>query len=273
MMMKNRTESSIVVKDLKVGYDANIIIPSLNIEIPKGKVTMIIGSNGCGKSTFLKTIARILKPQKGEILISGTSIKSQAPREIAKKMAVLPQSPTAPSGLLVKELVSYGRFPYLSPMGGLKEHDIKVVEWAMKATGVYELRERPMEALSGGQRQRVWIAMALAQETEILVLDEPTTYLDMAHQLEILQLLKNLNQQHHTTIVMVLHELNNACKFADHIIGMKKGKVVFEGKPMDVITEENLQELYGIKASLTSSKDQSYPICMDFELLEGNNHE
>lgn len=267
---KNNMESSIVVKDLQVGYDSNIIIPSLNIEIPKGKVTMLIGSNGCGKSTFLKTIARILKPSKGEITICGESIKSQASKEIAKKMAVLPQSPTAPSGLLVKELVSYGRFPYLSPMGGLKEHDIQVVDWAMKATGVYELRERPMEALSGGQRQRVWIAMALAQETEILVLDEPTTYLDMAHQLEILQLLIELNQQHNTTIVMVLHELNNACKFADHIIGMKNGNVVFAGKTNEVITEENLKELYGIRATLTRSKDQSYPICTDFELVEEN---
>ncbi|MDD5937217.1 MAG: ABC transporter ATP-binding protein, partial [Clostridiales bacterium] len=170
-------ESSIDVKELKVAYDQNVIIPSLNLSIPKGKITMIIGSNGCGKSTFLKTVARILKPSGGEIKINGASIKEQAPREIAKKMAVLPQSPQAPAGLLVKELVGYGRFPYLSPMGGLKEHDMEVIDWAMKSTGVYELRDRRVENLSGGQRQRVWIAMALAQETEILVLDEPTTYL------------------------------------------------------------------------------------------------
>lgn len=263
-------ESSIDVKELKVAYDQNVIIPSLNLSIPKGKITMIIGSNGCGKSTFLKTVARILKPSGGEIKINGASIKEQAPREIAKKMAVLPQSPQAPAGLLVKELVGYGRFPYLSPMGGLKEHDMEVIDWAMKSTGVYELRDRRVENLSGGQRQRVWIAMALAQETEILVLDEPTTYLDMAHQLEILQLLKKLNRDNQTTIVMVLHELNNACKFADHIIGLKKGSLVFEGTPKDVITKENLRKLYQIEATLKMSEDNSYPICMDFELVQGN---
>ncbi|MDD5934638.1 MAG: ABC transporter ATP-binding protein, partial [Clostridiales bacterium] len=140
----------------------------------------------------------------------------------------------------------------------------------MKSTGVYELRDRRVENLSGGQRQRVWIAMALAQETEILVLDEPTTYLDMAHQLEILQLLKKLNRDNQTTIVMVLHELNNACKFADHIIGLKKGSLVFEGTPKDVITKENLRKLYQIEATLKMSEDNSYPICMDFELVQGN---
>lgn len=261
-------KSSIEVKDLKVAYDQNIIIPSLNLAIPKGKITMIIGSNGCGKSTLLKAIARMLKPSSGEILLNGSMIKEQASREIAKKMAVLPQSPTAPAGLLVKELVGYGRFPYLSPMGGLKKHDFEIIDWAMKSTGVYDLRERHVESLSGGQRQRVWIAMALAQETEILVLDEPTTYLDMAHQLEILQLLKKLNRENNTTIVMVLHELNNACKFADHIIGLKQGNLVFEGAPKDVIIEENLKELYQIQAILKMNEDNTYPICVDFELVQ-----
>ncbi len=261
-------KSSIEVKNLKMAYDQNVIIPSLSLSIPKGKITMIIGANGCGKSTFLKAIARILKPASGEIRMNGALIKEQAPREIAKKMAVLPQSPTAPAGLLVKELVGYGRFPYLSPMGGLKEHDLEIIDWAMKSTGIYDLRERHVDSLSGGQRQRVWIAMALAQETEILLLDEPTTYLDMAHQLEILHLLKKLNREHNTTIVMVLHELNNACKFADHIIGLKEGNLVFEGKPKDVIIKENLEKLYHIQATLKMSEDNTYPICVDFELIQ-----
>ncbi len=203
---------AIKVSQLDVAYDDKYIIKNMNLEIPKGKITMIIGSNGCGKSTLLKSIARIIMPKKGDILLNGVALKEQAPKEIAKKMAVLPQSPSVPSGLLVKELVSYGRFPYQSAMGGLKQKDIELINWAMEVTGISDFANRPVDRLSGGQRQRAWIAMALAQDTEILVLDEPTTYLDMAHQLEILLLLKKLNQEANRTIVMVLHELNNATK-------------------------------------------------------------
>ena len=257
---------AIEVKDLDVAYEQKYIIKNMNLEIPKGKITMIIGSNGCGKSTLLKTIARIITPKKGEIKLDGVSLKAQAPKEIAKKMAVLPQSPIVPSGLLVKELVSYGRFPYQSAMGGLKEKDIEMVNWAMKVTGIAEFSERSVDSLSGGQRQRAWIAMALAQETEILVLDEPTTYLDMAHQLEILMLLQKLNKEENRTIVMVLHELNNATKFADYLIGVKEGEVVFRGKPLDGITNENLYTLYGIDAKLQLDETGQYPICVDFSI-------
>ena len=257
---------AIEVKDLDVAYEQKYIIKNMNLEIPKGKITMIIGSNGCGKSTLLKTIARIITPKKGEIKLDGVSLKAQAPKEIAKKMAVLPQSPIVTSGLLVKELVSYGRFPYQSAMGGLKEKDIEMVNWAMKVTGIAEFSERSVDSLSGGQRQRAWIAMALAQETEILVLDEPTTYLDMAHQLEILMLLRKLNKEENRTIVMVLHELNNATKFADYLIGVKEGEVVFRGKPLDVITNENLYTLYGIDAKLQLDETGQYPICVDFSI-------
>ncbi|WP_310603182.1 ABC transporter ATP-binding protein [Anaerosporobacter sp.] len=257
---------AIEVKDLDVAYEKKYIIEKMNLEIPMGKITMIIGSNGCGKSTLLKTIARILIPRKGEIKLNGLSIKQQAPKEVAKKMAVLPQSPTVPSGLLVKELVSYGRFPYQSALGGLKQEDIDMVNWAMEVTGISEFANRAVDSLSGGQRQRAWIAMALAQETEILVLDEPTTYLDMAHQLEILLLLQKLNREQNRTIVMVLHELNNATKFADYIIGMKEGNVVFKGKPLDVITSENLNTLYGIDAKLQVDETGRYPICVDFNV-------
>lgn len=257
---------AIEVKDLDVAYEQKYIIKNMNLEIPKGKITMIIGSNGCGKSTLLKTIARIITPKKGEIKLDGVSLKAQAPKEIAKKMAVLPQSPIVPSGLLVKELVSYGRFPYQSAMGGLKEKDIEMVNWAMKVTGIAEFSERSVDSLSDGQRQRAWIAMALAQETEILVLDEPTTYLDMAHQLEILMLLQKLNKEENRTIVMVLHELNNATKFADYLIGVKEGEVVFRGKPLDVITNENLYTLYGIDAKLQLDETGQYPICVDFSI-------
>lgn len=257
---------AIEVKDLDVAYEQKYIIKNMNLEIPMGKITMIIGSNGCGKSTLLKTIARILTPKKGEIKLNGVSIKEQAPKEIAKKMAVLPQSPIVPSGLLVKELVAYGRFPYQSAMGGLKQEDIDKVNWAMEVTGVAAFADRSVDSLSGGQRQRAWIAMALAQETEILVLDEPTTYLDMAHQLEILLLLQKLNKEEKRTIVMVLHELNNATKFADYLVGVKEGQVVFQGKPLDVITNENLFTLYGIDAKLQVDETNQYPICVDFNI-------
>ena len=238
----------------------------LSLDVLKGESVGILGRNGSGKSTLLKTIARIITPKKGEIKLDGVSLKAQAPKEIAKKMAVLPQSPIVPSGLLVKELVSYGRFPYQSAMGGLKEKDIEMVNWAMKVTGIAEFSERSVDSLSGGQRQRAWIAMALAQETEILVLDEPTTYLDMAHQLEILMLLQKLNKEENRTIVMVLHELNNATKFADYLIGVKEGEVVFRGKPLDVITNENLYTLYGIDAKLQLDETGQYPICVDFSI-------
>ena len=259
---------AIEVSQLQVAYEHKLIIENMNLKIPMGKITMIIGANGCGKSTLLKTIARIISPKKGEIKLNGINIQKQAPREIAKKMAVLPQSPIVPSGLLVKELVSYGRFPYQNAMGGMKQEDVEKVNWAMEVTGVLEFANRSVDSLSGGQRQRAWIAMALAQETEILVLDEPTTYLDMAHQLEILELLQTLNKQQNRTIVMVLHELNNATKFADYIIGVKEGQIVFEGKPLEVITKENLFELYGIEATLQLDAAKQYPICVDLNLAK-----
>ncbi|HAU88440.1 MAG TPA: ABC transporter ATP-binding protein [Lachnospiraceae bacterium] len=268
-----KTDNNIEVNDLCVAYDDRIIIEDLNLSIPKGKITMIIGANGCGKSTFLKTVARILPAKRGNIKINGTNIKKHASKELAKQMAVLPQSPKVPNGLLVKELVSYGRFPYQTPMGGLKEEDIQMIQWALRATQMEEFADRPIEALSGGQRQRAWISMALAQGTDILLLDEPTTYLDMSHQLEILMLLKKLNEENGTTIVIVLHELNNATKFADHLIGFKAGNVVFGGNPIDVVTKENLKELYGIDATLQLDETGSYPICVDFELLNEVGHE
>lgn len=266
--MISQQQYDIEVKNLQIAYDNHIIIPKLDLKVPKGKISIIIGSNGCGKSTLLKTIARILKPKDGEVLLCGADLKKHASKEIAKHMAVLPQGPSMPSGLLVKELVSYGRFPYQSPMGGLKEHDLEMIHWAMKVTGIENLKERAVESLSGGQRQRVWIAMALAQETDILILDEPTTFLDMSHQLEILQLLKNLNKEKNKTIVMVLHELNITTKFADYIFGMKGGKIIFEGEPKKVITRDNLRALYDIEAKLQMDESNSYPICMDFELAK-----
>lgn len=259
---------AICVSNLSFAYDKKMILEDLSVDIPKGKITIIIGPNGCGKSTLLKNIARIHRPKSGKVSLLDRDIKNMTNKEIARNMAVLPQSPSTPSGLLVRELVSFGRYPYQKPLGGLTKEDTEIVNWAMEKTGVLELANCQVDMLSGGQRQRVWIAMAIAQQSPVLLLDEPTTYLDIAHQLEVLELLKDLNNEKGYSIVIVLHELNLACRYAQHIIGMKAGKVVFEGNPNDVITEEHLKELYGIDVKLGYNEEYGYPICVDYQLNE-----
>ncbi len=257
----------ITTKNLNISYGNLDIVKDLNLSIPKGKITTIIGSNGCGKSTILKTIARIIQPKSGDIYINNKNIKNQSPKDIAKVMASLPQSPQAPGGLTVEELISYGRFPHQKGFGKMKKEDRDIVTWALKSTGIQDFRHRPMDALSGGQRQRAWIAMALAQQTEILLLDEPTTYLDLAHQLEILKLLEELNRKQGTTIVMVIHELNNASRFADHMIGVKKGKVICEGSPYQVMTKENLKHLFNIDAEIVNDPRNQKPVCLTYDMV------
>ena len=260
---------AISVKNLSVAYEENIIIDNMNLTIPKGKISIIIGANGCGKSTLLKSIARVIKAKSGEIYINEKNIKSQKEKYIATQVAFLPQGPVCPSGITVKELVAFGRFPHQKIIGGLNTHDKEIIDWAIEETGLKEFAHREVENLSGGQRQRAWIAMTLAQETEIIMLDEPTTYLDMSYQLEVLQVLEKLNKEKNITIVMVLHELNNACRFASNIIGLKKGKIICEGTPMEAITKENLREIYGIDGKLQLSENKNYPICIDCELIRG----
>ena len=255
------TINAIEVKGLWAAYEDRMIIEEMNLKIPKGDITIIIGANGCGKSTLLKVISRILPAKRGEVRIDGMDIRKEKAEHIAKKVAVLPQTPTCPDAITVRELVSYGRFPYRKVIRGMSRHDIEQVDWALEKTGLTEISGRLVTELSGGQRQRAWIAMTLAQETEMILLDEPTTYLDMAYQLELLE---RMNREKQLTIVMVLHDLNEACRFADHIIGLKNGKVVCEGKPADVITRENIREIYGIDAKLVMS-DGGYPICMEFD--------
>ncbi|WP_289294277.1 ABC transporter ATP-binding protein [Romboutsia ilealis] len=259
--------SCISTKNLNISYGNLDIVKDLNLDIPKGKITTIIGSNGCGKSTILKTIARIIQAKSGDIFVNNINIKEQSPKDLAKVMAVLPQSPQAPSGLTVEELIAYGRFPHQKGFGKMRKEDEDIVTWALQSTGIEEFRERPIEALSGGQRQRAWIAMAIAQQTEILILDEPTTYLDLAHQLEILKLLEELNKKQGTTIVMVIHELNNAARFADHMIGVKKGKVVCEGTAHEVMTKENLKELFNIDAEIVEDPRNNKPVCLTYDML------
>jgi iron complex transport system ATP-binding protein len=238
--------------ELSIGYGEALIVKNLSIEIPDKKITTIIGPNGCGKSTLLKAITRIISHQSGNILLDGNDISKVNTKLLAKQMAILPQTPESASGLTVGELVSYGRFPYQKGFGRLTKKDYEVIDWALEVTGTIDFKFRPVDALSGGQRQRVWIAMALAQETEIIFLDEPTTYLDMAHQLEVLELLQKLNYEQERTIVMVLHDLNQAARFADHIIALKDGEIVKAGNCDEVISHKVLKKVFNIALVLSN---------------------
>lgn len=247
-----------------------MIVEDLNIEIPQGQITALVGANGSGKSTILKTMARIMQPKGGSVLLDGKSIHKQSTREVAKQLAILPQNPTAPEGLTVTELVSYGRFPYQKGFGSLKAEDRKMVEWAIGVTGMQDFHDRPIDQLSGGQRQRAWIAMALAQDTDILFLDEPTTFLDMAHQLEVLQLLEQLNANAARTIVMVVHDLNHAARYAHHMIAIKKGKAQAVGSPVEVMKPEMLRDVFGIEADIVTDPRTGVPLCLPYALAGHN---
>lgn len=233
-------------QDLTLAYDSVSIVDELSLELPTGEVTIIVGANGCGKSTLLRGLARLLKPAGGQVLLDGSDIHTRPAREVAKMLGLLPQTPTAPDGISVRELVGRGRYPHQGWFKRWNSEDEAAVERAMALTSTLELAERPVDELSGGQRQRVWIAMALAQETELLLLDEPTTYLDVAHQLEVLDVISELNRTRGTTVVIVLHDLNLAARYADHLVALKEGKIVAAGHPAAVVTEEMVKNVFGM---------------------------
>lgn len=259
--------NSISTKQLDIAYDEALIVKALDMNIPHGRITSIIGPNGCGKSTVLKAVGRILKPKSGLVYLSGEDIKKLSTKDIAKKMAILPQTPTAPSGLTVSELVAYGRFPHQKGFGKLTPEDKKIVRWALSVTQLIEFEHREVDTLSGGQRQRVWIAMALAQQTDLILLDEPTTYLDLAHQLEVLELLYDLNRSQSVTIVMVLHDLNLAARFSDYMIAIRDGHIIRHGSPNEVMTPEVLKEAFLIDASVVHEPRTGRPVCLTYDLL------
>jgi iron complex transport system ATP-binding protein len=235
---------------LVAGYDKKIIVNNIDIIIPKNKISVIIGANACGKSTLLKTMARLIKPVSGEVILDGKQISEIAPKQLARKLGLLPQSPVVPEGITVSDLVSRGRFPYQSFLKGMGKKDYEAVKEALDIMGITELANRSVDELSGGQRQRVWIAMALAQQTDILLLDEPTTYLDITYQVEILDLLTDLNQKRGTTIVMVLHDINLSARYADYIFAVKKGELISQGTPFEVITEEQMNQVFELDCAV-----------------------
>ena len=231
-------------EDLTTGYGRQVISEALNCSFEAGTITSIIGPNGCGKSTLLKTLARILPAEKGKVFIKNQELQHFSSKEVAQELAILSQTPENTIDLSVFDLVSFGRYPYQSGWKSVTTEDQEYIQWALELTGLTELARESVAILSGGQRQRVWIAMALVQDTDILILDEPTTYLDPAHQLEILNVLKRINQEHQKTIVMTIHDINLASRFSDRVIAMKEGKIINEGTPQEVITVTGLADVF-----------------------------
>ena len=245
---------------LTLGYDKKIVAENLTVAIPDGELTVIIGPNACGKSTLLRTLSRLVSPLKGQVLLDGNAIAHYATKEVARRLGLLPQSSNAPAGISVSELVARGRYPHQSLFGRWRQEDETAVQQAMQATGVADLAQQQVDTLSGGQRQRVWIAMVLAQQTPLLLLDEPTTWLDIAHQIELLELMQDLNQQYGRTLVVVLHDLNQACRYASHLIAMRDGKIIAEGKPAEIVTPELIEAIYGLRCIIINDPVAGTPM-------------
>ncbi|NEB39233.1 ABC transporter ATP-binding protein [Streptomyces sp. SID14515] len=239
----------LAARGITVGYGGRPVIDELDVSIPPGVVTTIIGPNGCGKSTLLRTLTRLLKPAGGTVVLDGEDIGRLRTRDVAKKLGLLPQAPVAPEGLTVADLVARGRHPHQSWLRQWSSDDADVVRRALAMTGVADLAERPVDSLSGGQRQRVWISMTLAQGTDLLLLDEPTTYLDLAHAIDVLDLVDDLHESG-CTVVMVLHDLNLATRYSDNLVVMRAGAILAQGHPRDVITAELLYEAFGLQAKV-----------------------
>ncbi|MFC5001170.1 ABC transporter ATP-binding protein [Dactylosporangium cerinum] len=231
---------------MTLGYDGRTVVSDLTVPIPDRSFTVIVGPNACGKSTLLRALARTLRPRAGAVLLDGRDISTRPTREVARTLGLLSQSAVAPAGITVADLVAHGRYPHHGPLGRWTAADGQAVHDAMLATGVADLAARPVDELSGGQRQRVWIAAALAQDTPLLLLDEPTTYLDVTHQVEVLELCARLHRDRDRTLVAVLHELNLAARYATHLVAMRDGRVVAAGPPADVMTEPIVEAVFGL---------------------------
>jgi iron complex transport system ATP-binding protein len=258
--MESRAESRLTGNGLTLAYDKRTIAENLTVPIPDRSFTVVVGSNACGKSTLLRALSRMLKPVSGSVLLDGQDISSLPAKKVARTLGLLPQSSIAPDGITVAELVARGRYPHQGLLRQWSEGDERVVGESMAATGVADLEDRMVDELSGGQRQRVWIAMALAQETPLLLLDEPTTYLDIAHQIEILDLCAHLHEEEGRTLVAVLHDLNHAARYATHLIAMRDGKVVAAGAPNDIVTADLVEEVFGLPCRVIDDPETGTPL-------------
>ncbi|MFE1663240.1 ABC transporter ATP-binding protein [Microbacterium sp. P02] len=253
---------SLAAESVVLGYGDRTIVDHLDLQIPPGEITAIVGANGCGKSTLLRALARLIAPRSGRIVLDGKALHTGHSKEIARTLGLLPQSPIAPEGIAVADLVGRGRHPHQKLLARWNDRDFQVVADALAATGTTDLADRAVDELSGGQRQRVWIAMALAQETDILLLDEPTTFLDVAHQIEVLDLLTDLNRDRGTTIVMVLHDVNLAARYADHVFAMREGQIIAEGRPGEVMTAELIREVFDLECVVIPDPVSGTPIVL-----------
>ena len=255
-------------KNLQLGYEQKVIVENMQLNVPDGKISVIIGANGSGKSTLLKALSRLLKPMRGSIELDNIELSNFKAKELAKILGLLPQSPLVPEGIKVSDLVSRGRYPYRKFLQGMTKEDFEIVTEALKLMGVLDLADRNIDELSGGQRQRVWIALVIAQSTDILLLDEPTTYLDIAYQIEILDTLRNINKIKNTTIIMILHDINLSARYADDIFAVEKGNLVAEGKPEDIITPELMKKVYGLNCEVIKDPFSNTPLIIPISKMD-----
>lgn len=247
---------------IKTGYDKKVIIDEVSLTLPPEKISIIIGANACGKSTLLKTMARLIKPYEGRVTLGGESVSSMGTKNLARQLGLMPQSPVVPEGITVSDLVARGRYPHQKAFGGLSQRDKVAIKEAMSLMGIEAIGDSCVDALSGGQRQRVWIAMALAQETDILILDEPTTFLDIAYQIEILDLLKDLNKKKGTTILMVLHDINLSARYGDYLFAMKAGALIAEGTPEEILNETLMKEVFDLTCHVMTDPISRTPMVL-----------
>jgi iron complex transport system ATP-binding protein len=254
---------------LQVGYNERTVIEGLSVSIERGGITALVGPNGSGKSTLLKTLSRLLKPSGGVVYLDGKEITRMSTTTVAREIAILPQGPVAPAGLTVGELVEQGRYPHAGPLRMLRHQDYTAIAEALTLTDMERFAGRPLDSLSGGERQRAWIALALAQATSVLLLDEPTTFLDIGHQLEVLELVRRLNVERAMTIILVLHDLNQAARYSSRMITLQDGRIVADGAPVDVMTPSLLAEVFGVHAHIMTDPESKTPVCLPYATVSG----